>query len=250
MKTLPVNSFSTYDQLSQSAAEQVCRRLSHGLLQNDHFSLGLSSGSTPVGMYTHLIRMMKEDSLDLSNLYTFNLDEYYPISQTHPRSYRTEMNRIFWEPLHKANSTFLLDHAHILNGEAPNAEKECSDYEDLIKEHGGIDLQILGLGVNGHIAFNEPGSSGDTRTRKIQINEETIKVNSRFFQGNEDRVPTEALTLGIGTILESKEIFLLVHGDEKEKIFEKLITLEEPTPEIPASFLLTHPQVTIFSDLH
>jgi glucosamine-6-phosphate deaminase len=159
------------------------------------------------------------------------------------------MHNTFFKPLHQVNPTFSPENMHLLNGEDPHPEKECTRYENLITEMGGIDLQILGLGVNGHIAFNEPGTGRQSRTRKIQIDDATIKANSRFFNGHENTVPTEALTMGIATILETKEIFLLVHGPEKKTIFEKLKNLETPTEAIPASYLLVHPHVTVFSDL-
>lgn len=249
MTSLSIHSYSSFEELSINAAQQTYHRISHGLLQNDHFVLGLATGSSPVGMYRHLIQILGTEALDLTNLHTCNLDEYYGLKSTHPRSYHTEMLNTFFKPLHQVNPTFPYTNMHLLNGEDPHPDKECARYENVISDMGGIDLQILGLGVNGHIAFNEPGTGRESRTRKIQIDAATITANSRFFNGDEDTVPTEALTMGIATILESKEIFLLVHGPEKKNIFEKLKNLEAPTEAIPASYLLVHPHVTVFSDL-
>jgi glucosamine-6-phosphate deaminase len=241
--------FESYEELSTTVAEQLYQKISHGLLLNDHFVLGLATGSSPKKTYVKLIEMLGADSLDLTNLYTFNLDEYYPIKKGSPRSYHYEMMKNFWKPLHTENSSFHLENGCILNGEAEDPVKECKEYEQKIVELGGIDLQLLGLGINGHIGFNEPGSAMDSRTRKIEIATETKEANSRFFGNDEEKVPGEALTMGIGNILEAKEIFLVVHGEEKRPIFEKMQSLTEPDPMIPASSLIKHQASTIFTDL-
>ncbi|MDP4011552.1 MAG: glucosamine-6-phosphate deaminase, partial [Candidatus Roizmanbacteria bacterium] len=195
-------------------------------------------------LYKHLIRLLSVSHLNLSELHTINLDEYYPISQTADQSFFQEMFHEFWQKLHDGNHTFNFAHGHILNGEK-DAVEECARYEKIIKDLGGIDLQILGLGTNGHIAFNEPGSKETSRTRKIKITEESKKALMKMYGD----VPEYGLTMGIGTILESKEIVLIATGESKKEVFQKLIKLEKPTSDIPASFLLDHPNTTVYTTL-
>ena len=235
--------------MSTTAADDIMKNINQTLLSSNKCTLGLATGSTPRATYQNLLTLLSDKSVNLSNFYTVNLDEYYPIEQSNPHSFHTEMTKRFWEPLHAANPTFDVSHGYILNGEAPDAEIESKRYEDQIKQLGGIDLQILGLGVNGHIAFNEPGSPRDSRTRKIEIAEETRQINMKSFSGDEEKMPQFGLTMGIATILEAKKIFLLVSGETKRPIYEQLFQIQEPTPSIPASFLLQHSDVTVFTDI-
>lgn len=239
-----------YDALSQQAAEDISTLIHEGLKANNHFVLGLATGATPMGMYRHLVPMLARFSDDLSGLHTFNLDEYYGLTQENKNSYYAEMMAQFWKPLHELNRTFKIEHANIPNTEAKNAETECAHYEEKIKKAGGIDLQILGIGTNGHIAFNEPGSAGDSRTRVVDIAEETIKVNAeKFFNGDISKVPRHAISMGIGTILEAKKIFLLASGPSKKDILLETLAHSTPTEKNPASFLHNHQDVTIYTDI-
>ncbi len=250
--------FELYDALSHQAAVDVSTLVHEGLKSNGHYVLGLATGATPMGMYRQLISLLGSFSADLSKLHTFNLDEYYGLTKDNKNSYYAEMMEQFWKPLHKRNPTFKIEHAHIPNTEAKDAEAECARYETEIKTYGGIDLQILGIGTNGHIAFNEPGSAGDSRTRLVEIAEETRKVNAeKFFGGDVSKVPDKAISMGIGTILEAKKIFLLASGESKRKIMEHLLPNVQtghapslhPTTNNPASFLHTHPDVTVYTDI-
>ncbi len=237
--------FSSYDTLSRTVAEKIKTQI----ILHRALNIGLATGSSPKGVYKELIFQLSGSSIDLSLLNTFNLDEYYPIAQDDPHSYYQEMSTSFWGPLHNANHSFNLKNVHILNGEAKDPEKECRTYEELIYEKGGIQIQILGLGVNGHIAFNEPGSTSKTKTRKIKIDESTRQSNSRFFGDDIKKVPQYALTMGISTILEAQKIFLIATGEAKLPILKKLMRMSHPTKDIPASFLLAHHDLTIFTDL-
>lgn len=250
MDNMEIKTFSSYEDLSRTAAQETFDAIKHGLTNDNKFVLGLATGATPVAMYRILIQLLSESTLDLSQFYTFNLDEYVGLTRDNPRSYYAEMMEQFWKPLKDNNPTFNLDHGNIPNGETFDTEIECNTYEEIIKQVGGIDLQILGLGTNGHIAFNEPGSAGDSRTRVVAIDEETRKVNAeKFFDGDISKVPTQAITMGIGTILEAKNISLLVSGESKREIFDKLKNTTEPTADNPSTFLRNHPRVTVYTDI-
>jgi glucosamine-6-phosphate deaminase len=188
--------------------------------------------------------------MDLQNFHTFNLDEYYPIEKSNKNSYFTEMSSLLFNPLKEINSSFNPNkNSYLLNGETNEPQKECLDYEEKIKKLKGIDLQMLGIGINGHLAFNEPGTVGNSRTRVVDLAEETIQVNAdKFFDGNTDKVPKQALSMGIGTILEAKKIFLVASGKSKKNILTKLRNTKIPSIENPASYLLTHPDVTWWLD--
>lgn len=243
---IPIKQYSSYNELSLETADFIYRKIKRRITDTGAFNLGLATGNSPKGTYAELIKLLRESKLDLSQLHTFNLDEYYPIASSDKNCFYQEMVREFWEPLHRANNTFNIANGHIPNGETKDGDTECQKYEILIKEHGGIDLQILGLGPNGHIGFNEPGSAGDSRTRKITITPESKKALKKTYGKN---VPDFGLTMGIGTILEASEIILIVTGESKKEIFQELMTLKKPTPEIPASFLIIHPNTTIYSTL-
>lgn len=240
---LNIKNYSSYHDLSLEAAQYIYGKIKPQIRDTGKFNLGLATGNSPKEMYKHLIRLLSVSHLDLSQFHTLNLDEFYPVSQTEDHSFFQEMFHEFWQPLNEGNNTFNFAHGHILNGEKSDTE-ECKRYENLIKELGGIDLQVLGLGPNGHIGFNEPGSLAGSRTRKITLTQESRTALKKTYK----QTSQYGLTMGIGTILEAKEIVLLVTGDKKKKIFHKLQKLHEPTPDIPASFLLTHPNTTVFTD--
>lgn len=225
---------ASYKELSQQVGEYMYARISRDLNINSHFDLGLAAGNSPKGAYKEFIDFVKGRNLNLSDLHTFNLDEYYPIEKNSKESFYTEMMKRFWQPLHSANKTFNIANAHILSGSTQNPDVECAAYEALIKKRGWIDLQILGFGTNGHIAFNEPGSAKDSRTRQVIL---------------ADNGGRDALTMGIATILEAKEIILIVTGEEKKEVFKKFTAMTKPHSDIPASYLLSHPNVTIYTDI-
>lgn len=240
--------FADYDQLSAAAARVVMEKMVMGIETKGKFVLGCATGSTPEGLYKHLISLLAKQDLDLSRLYTVNLDEYFPIKRSDPQSYYHFMLTHLWQPLAAVNSSFdYQSQTFVPNGEATDADTECRAYEEKIKAMGGVDIQIVGIGVNGHIGFNEPGSPADSRTRTVTLESSTVEANSRFF-GSIDQVPKQALTMGIGTILEAKEILVLASGKAKAPILKALWVLEEPTVAIPASWLLSHPQVSFFID--
>ena len=241
--------FPTHEELSQKVAELVFESIQKKLGEQGTFILGMATGASPKRMYSVLVELLGSSKLDLSRLHTFNLDEYYPIKQSHPKSYFQEMYTRFWKPLHEKNPTFEIPNGHILSGECGNPNLECRIYEHMIKSLGGIDLQILGLGTNGHIGFNEPGSPADSRTHVIDLAIESREANKIYFDGDLDKVPAQGLTMGIETILEAKEVILMVTGNGKEDVFDKLTHLSSPTSKIPASFLLNHPCARIFTDI-
>ena len=202
--------------------------------------LGLATGSTPVRTYAELVRMNRE-GLSFSRLTTFNLDEYWGLDGRHPQSYRYFMNHTFF-----AGTDIQLWNTHIPNGMAVDADLECEAFETKIRACGGVDLWLLGIGRNGHIAFNEPGSAPDSRTRLVDLTESTIVANSRFFDRLED-VPKQALTAGIATICEAKRILLLATGKDKARAIARAVH-DAQHPACPASFLQTHSDCTFILD--
>src|SRR4029078_11769993 len=171
--------------------------------------LGLATGSTPLGLYRELIRLHRDEGLDFSRVVTFNLDEYVGLGPTHPQSYRYFMQSNLFDHINVD-----VRNTHVPDGRALDFESHCEQYERRIKEEGGIDLQVLGIGTDGHIAFNEPGSSLGSRTRLKTLTSETVADNARFF-GSEREVPRLAITMGVGTILESRRCLLLAAGHNK-----------------------------------
>jgi glucosamine-6-phosphate deaminase len=182
------------------------------------FVLGLPTGSTPLGTYVELIRLCKEGKVSFQNVITFNMDEYVGIEKTHPQSYHTFMWDNFFNfiDIKPAN-------VNLLDGNAPDLRMECSRYEAKIKSLGGIDLFLGGVGADGHIAFNEPGSSLTSRTRDKALNTDTKIVNSRFFNNDVNQVPQKALTVGVGTIMDAQEVLILVTGHNKARALHKAV---------------------------
>jgi len=203
--------------------------------------LGLPTGGTPLGMYAGLAKAVCEKRVCLSKVTTFNLDEYCGLPASDPQSYATFMNTHFYAPCGLS-----APQSHIPNGEAPDPDAEALAYDNAIRAAGGLDLQVLGIGHNGHIGFNEPGTPADSRTHAVLLTEQTRQANARFFASLAD-VPTRAISMGIGTILEAREILLLANGADKAEILAA--TLRGPvTPDNPASFLQNHPDVTVIAD--
>lgn len=228
---------SNYEELSQKAASLVLSRME----ANERLNLGLATGSTPTGVYKKLIQDHEQNKTSYKNINTFNLDEYIGIPKKDPQSYHYFMCENLFEHI-----DIPLEQTHIPDGTASDLTEECGRYEQFIQEHGGIDLQILGIGQNGHIGFNEPGTSFESRTHIINLAESTRKANSRFFESLDD-VPTRAITMGIASIMESKEILLLVSGISKAEALERLLH-GEVNEDFPASILRNHQNVTIFAD--
>ena len=203
--------------------------------------LGLATGSTPLPLYAELIRLHREAGVSFKSVTTFNLDEYEGLGPTHPQSYRFFMEENLFRHLDipKAN-------IHIPDGLSEDHAKNCTDYEIAIRDAGGIDLQILGIGRTGHIGFNEPPSPVDTRTRWVHLNEVTRRDNSVFF-GDLAKVPQGALTMGVATILEAKRVELIAFGETKADIVRRAIH-DSPSPDCPATWLQRHPRCTFHLD--
>ncbi len=203
--------------------------------------LGFATGSTPLGLYKELIRMHTEEGLDFSKVVSFNLDEYVGLPPSHPESYHYFM----WENLFK-HININPSNVHIPLGMSENVEAFCGWYEEKIRSYGGIDLQILGIGANGHIAFNEPGSSLGSRTRIKTLGGKTRLDNSRFFDSIDD-VPKYAITMGVGTIMEAKRLLLLANGENKADAIKA--TVEGPVmAKFPATIVQLHRYATIIID--
>ncbi len=227
----------TYEQMSKKAARIVAGQIN---LKPDCV-LGFATGSTPLGTYKNLIEMNKSGEIDFSEVKSFNLDEYYPIKRDNKQSYRYFMNENLFNHIN-----IDMSNTHVPNGETENPDAECDAYERAIKEAGGVDLQILGIGENGHIGFNEPDACLDSFTHLASLTESTISANSRFF-GEDEKIPTKALTMGISTILNAKKIILLASGANKNRVVTELLN-DEINTSIPASMLKTHPDVVLICD--
>ncbi len=203
----------SYTQLSQWAAAYIVSRINaFGPTKDKPFVLGLPTGSTPLGTYKELINLYESGKVSFENVVTFNMDEYIGIPESHPESYHSFMHNNFFKYVN-----IKPENINILNGNAKNLNEECQRYEDKIKSYGGIELFMGGIGPDGHIAFNEPGSSLTSRTRVKALTTDTIIANSRFFNNNIDEVPKTALTVGVGTIMDAKEVLILVNGHNKAR---------------------------------
>lgn len=201
------------ERIARWAARHVARRIKEAAPTAERpFVLGLPTGSTPLGMYQQLIKMHRAGEISFEHVVTFNMDEYIGIPKEHPQSYYTFMWQNFF-----SNIDIRPENANILDGNAPDLLAECERYEEKIESYGGIDLFIGGVGADGHIAFNEPGSSLTSRTRIKTLTSDTIIANSRFFANDPDQVPRTALTVGVGTIMDAYEVMILVNGTGKAR---------------------------------
>ncbi|MDD6491541.1 MAG: glucosamine-6-phosphate deaminase [Firmicutes bacterium] len=226
-----------YDQMSRAAANIISAQV----IIKPKCVLGLATGSTPIGTYNQLVEWYKKGDLDFSEVTTVNLDEYKGLSPENDQSYRYFMNTHLFDHINIDKSrTFVPD------GLEKDSEKACSDYNKVIHNCGGIDLQLLGLGNNGHIGFNEPGSAFEKETHCVSLTQSTIDANARFF-ASMDEVPREAYTMGIKTIMQAKKILVVVSGSQKADIVKKAF-FGPITPEVPASVLQLHNDVTIVGD--
>lgn len=209
--------------------------------QNSNGAYGFATGSTPVGMYKALVEKYKNGKLDFSQITTFNLDEYYPIKGDHDQSYRYFMEQNLFNHVNLDKSKI-----NLLNGQAEDTILECKAYDHKIGIAGGITLQILGIGTNGHIGFNEPNDYFSGKTGIVDLTENTINDNARFFESRA-QVPCQALSMGIGSIMSAKEILLLAAGANKSKIIADML-LGRVMPQVPASILQFHQHVTVVLD--
>ena len=226
-----------YKELSRKAAQSIFSQVA----LKPKSVLGLATGSTPLGMYRELVKIYREEKLSFSDIKTFNLDEYYRISKENPQSYYYYMHKNLFQYVDIDEKNI-----NIPDGEAKDIEGECMRYEEEILKAGGIDLQVLGIGVNGHIGFNEPDLKFEALTHLVELDETTIKANSRFFESQE-RVPTRAISMGIKTIMHSRKILLLANGAEKVDAIKEALE-GEIKPQVPASILQLHPNLTVIAD--
>ncbi|MBI2619088.1 MAG: glucosamine-6-phosphate deaminase [Ignavibacteriales bacterium] len=227
----------SYEAMSREAARVVAERMR----RKPNLVLGLATGGTPLGLYKELIRMHKEEGLSFAKVTTFNLDEYIGLPRTHDQSYFYFMRENLFKHI-DIDPRYI----HVPDGMAPEIDAHCEWYESEITRYGGIDVQILGIGANGHIAFNEPGSSLGSRTRIKTLTEQTVKDNARFFK-NMAEVPKTAITMGIGTIMEAKEVILLANKTNKAEAIRAAI--EGPmTAMVPASIIQMHRKAYVMVD--
>lgn len=232
-----------YQKMSQWAAEHVIERINaFQPTAEKPFVLGLPTGSSPEGMYACLVKANKEGRVSFKNVITFNMDEYVGLAEDHPESYHSFMARNLFDHIDIPK-----DHIHILNGNAKDLVAECAHYEEMIKEAGGIDLFIGGIGPDGHIAFNEPYSSLTSRTRQKTLTTDTIIANSRFFDNDVNKVPKHALTVGVGTVMDAREVMILVNGHNKARALQAAV--EGPVTQAwTISALQQHPHAIIVAD--
>ena len=226
----------------RAAARALTDRIAVALAANPALVLGLPTGRTPVAFYHELASRVEHGTSDLSRATTFNLDEFVGIPSDHPGSFRTFMNTHLFGRVNLA-----LERIHFLNGTAVDTAEECERYERAIAAAGGIDIQILGVGSNGHIGFNEPGPELQARTHRVTLEPATRRDNADLFDGDADAVPAEALSMGIATILQARQIVLVAMGSAKAAIVERLLRGPIAT-ELPGSFLQVHPDVEVVLD--
>lgn len=225
-----------YEEMSQLAAKLIIEQVQ----DSSTFVMGLATGATPIGTYEQLIKAHRE-GISFGHVETFNLDEYVGLAKDHPESYHYFMDTHLFQHLDIPK-----ENIHLLDGMAPDIEAECQQFEQKIQSAGGIDLQLLGIGVNGHIGFNEPYTPFDSLTHVTELTQETKDANAKYFASPE-QVPSHAMTMGIGTIMRSRRIILLISGKNKAEILAKLLE-SEVSESLPASILKTHPQATLIAD--
>lgn len=225
----------------QSMSRKAANIISAQVILFPNSVLGLATGSTPLGVYNQLIEWYKKGDLDFSGVNTVNLDEYCGLSGDHKQSYRYYMNHNFFN-----NINVKIENTNVPNGLAVDFDEEGRRYDQLITDLGNIDLQLLGIGHTGHIGFNEPADAFDKTTHRVKLNQQTIDANSRFFN-NPDEVPNYAITMGIKSIMQAKKLLLVANGAEKADILEKAL-FGPVTPEIPASIIQLHPNLTVVAD--
>lgn len=209
----------TYEEVSSWTAQHIASRINNfNPSKSRPFVLGLPTGSSPVGTYRELVKLHNEGKVSFEHVVTFNMDEYVGIPEDHPQSYHSFMNKHFFDHI-----DINKDNIHIPNGNAAGLEKECMAYEEKIRQYGGIELFLGGMGADGHIAFNVPGSSLNSCTRVVNLNFDTIMANSRFFDHDLDQVPKKAITVGVKTVLDAREVIIIVNGYKKARALKKVV---------------------------
>ncbi|HIY64408.1 MAG TPA: glucosamine-6-phosphate deaminase [Candidatus Mediterraneibacter stercoripullorum] len=225
----------------QEMSRQAANILSAQIILKPDCVLGLATGSSPIGTYDQLVEWYKKGDLDFSEVKTVNLDEYKGLTKDNDQSYYYFMHHHLFDRVN-----INLDNTNVPDGTEPDSDKECARYEELIRSMGGVDIQLLGIGHNGHIGFNEPDSVFAKTTHCVDLTESTIEANKRFFASADD-VPRQAYTMGIGTIMKAKKILLIVSGEDKAEILAKAF-YGPITPEVPASILQLHDDVILVAD--
>jgi len=232
-----------YEKMSKWAADYVAMRIKEANPTPEKpFKLGCPTGSSPLGLYRELIKKYEAGELSFQNVVTFNMDEYVKLPEEHPESYHSFMWSNFFSHI-----DIKKENVHILNGNAEDLVKECENYEKAIEAAGGIDLFMGGVGPDGHLAFNEPGSSLASKTRIKTLTTDTIHANSRFFEGNLDLVPKQALTVGIGTVMAAKEVLLVCNGHNKARALKHCID-GYISHKWTSSMLQMHPHAIVVCD--
>ncbi len=243
LERVPVLIFEQSGDIARQVARRIAALIDERRAAGKHVVLGLPTGSTPIGVYQHLIRMHRQERLDFSNVVTFNLDEYYPVAPDSLQSYHRFMRENFFDHVNVPEAQI-----HIPRGDLPpeDVEEYCLKYEHEIEKAGGLDLVLLGIGRSGHIGFNEPGSGPETRTRLIVLDEITRKDAASDFFG-EENVPRQAITMGVGTILDAREVILMATGEHKAPIMRRAVE-EAPSRQVTAAYLQHHRNATFYVD--
>ncbi len=226
-----------FDQMSQRAAQVIAKQIN----EKSDSVLGLATGSTPIGTYKELVKLFQAGTISFEKITTFNLDEYLGIAPTNPQSYQYFMKENLFSQVNLPE-----DHWYVPNGKAECSKTECFNYDTMIQDQGGLDLQLLGIGHNGHIGFNEPKEEFLRYTHVVSLDERTIEANARFFTTKEE-VPTQAITMGILTIMAAKKVLLVISGKDKAEIAKQALQ-GEINPQVPASILQCHPDLTVILD--
>ena len=224
----------SYQDLSRKAANLISAQV----ILKPECVLGLATGSTPIGTYRQLVEWYQKDDVDFSRVTTFNLDEYVGLSPENPQSYHAFMRRNLFDHVNLAQ-----ERCHVPDGCATDLARACREYDAAIAEKGGIDLQLLGIGGNGHIAFNEPGEAFEKDTHIVALKESTIQANQRFF-ASADQVPRQAITMGIRLIMQARKILLIAEGPAKKQALEQAL-FGPISAQVPASILQLHPDLTV-----
>ena len=225
-----------------AVAKELANRVVHAIRKKPAVVLGLPTGRTPILLYAELVKRAAEGRVDFAEVTTFNLDEFFGIPPSHPGSYRSFMQRYLFDHVNIQSSR-----VHFLDGSVTDPVDEACRYEKAIEQSGGIDLQILGIGSNGHIGFNEPGASLEARTHLVTLKPETRRSNAALFGGDAEAVPSQALSVGMATILGARSIVLVATGERKAPCVEQLVS-GSITTHLPASFLQLHADVEIMLD--
>ena len=226
-----------YVDMSRKAANIVSAQV----IMKPNCVLGLATGSTPIGLYKQLVEWYNKGDLDFSEVMTVNLDEYKGLSRDNDQSYYYFMQQNLFDHVN-----IPAENTHLPNGMEPDSQKECQEYTDLLQSLGGVDLQLLGIGRNGHIGFNEPGEAFDKQVHCVNLTQSTIEANKRFFASADD-VPKQAYTMGIKTIMQAKKILIVASGEDKAEIVRDAF-FGPITPKVPASVLQLHNDVTLVAD--